>query len=53
VDAPAKKAPDHTAIHGSESIVADNDDRAYYLWSGGRRYVHVGEYNGKWVYRPD
>lgn len=46
-------APDHTAIHGAESIVGEPGGREYYLWVGGRRYVHVGEHGDRWVYRPD
>jgi hypothetical protein len=43
--------PDHTSIHGVESIVSN--ERSYYIVVDGRRYVHVGEYGGEWVYRPD
>ena len=41
----------HTALHGTDSIVSD--EKSYHLWVSGRRYVHVGEHAGQWVYRPD
>lgn len=44
---------DHRVRHGVDSIIAAADDRSYYLWVDGQRYVHVGEHDGRWVYRPD
>jgi len=46
-----RDAADHRTLHGSDSIVSDQRD--YHIRVGGQRYVHVGEHNGQWVYRPD
>ena len=45
--------PDHRTLYGSEAIVDPNGEKSYHAWVDGRRYVHVGEHNGEWVYRPD
>jgi hypothetical protein len=47
----AAEDADHRRVHGADSIV--DDEHAYNLWRGGQRFVHVGEYGGQWVYRPD
>ncbi len=56
LEAPAELSapePDHTALHGTESIIDPTGERSYYIKVDGQRYVHVGEHNGQWVYRPD
>ena len=51
---PAAEDTSYRAAHGADSIVErDGDERGYFLWRDGRRYVHVGEHGDRWVYRPD
>jgi len=45
-------APDHTALHGIDSVLGDEGVKEYRIVHEGKPYVHVGEWGNQWVYRP-